>query len=518
MECITNSFEGTGTSLQSHAKELAGATELFREMAKRNKVVTLLTCKKRTGIPGPTEPLRATRRLKMLSQHKTKQEKARATLELSGTPATYQNATRPTSGVRKQNKPTGKERNKLVKDRVFWEDLAQRKLARFDFPPSGLSLRELLRQGARPAWAPIQEQRQRNRPRTTKTKKERPRAVARERTIQRDTKQKDRDLRSNKQTKQKANRVCAMSNFNLPPTGTKDIACKDNKIRATTEKKTLDPQKIRRVRIKRYINPSKGTKGIGRRDDQLTQLATRQEKRQPTGEHRPPDTKSEETSSDKSIFKRASYLVQHTRKRTKSSRDGILRRHNERITRFHGASIIMSLRIQKLACKRKLERKRKTIVERLLEARLMKRDYRNILPIMVMTTIRAQHGKTPGHFISLKRPETFRTLTMILETNPEARETKGTRIVERGEGVNCQCSWLVPPWEEGYDPWQIPPWGHKRFGEKNTRKQLADRNGALDGATLGKHRGKEQRWRTTNGEGTLGGATLASPNNAGSWV
>ena len=85
-----------------------------------------------------------------------------------------------------------------------------------------------------------------------------------------------------------------------------------------------------------------------------------------------------------------------------------------------------------------------------------------------MTTIRDQHGKAPGHFLSLKRPETFRTLTMILETNPEARGTKGTRMVERGEGVNCQCSWLVPPWVECYDPWPIPAWCHKRFGGKKT--------------------------------------------------
>ena len=168
----------------------------------------------------------------------------------------------------------------MTKNRAFWEDLAQRQLTRFDFPPSGLNLGELLRQGARPAWAQVQEQKQRNRPRaTTETKKERPRTVARERTIQTETKYKDRDSRSKKQTKQKAKRVCAKrSNYNLTPTGTKDIARGDNKTRTTTEQKMLDPQKIRRVSTKRSINPSTGTKDIGRRDNQLSQLATRQEK------------------------------------------------------------------------------------------------------------------------------------------------------------------------------------------------------------------------------------------------
>ena len=154
------------------------------------------------------------------------------------------------------------------------------------------------------------------------------------------------------------------------------------------------------------------------------------------------------------------------KKRTKISRDETLRRHIRRITRFHEASVLGSLRIQKLAWKRKEERKRKTTVERLFEAKLMPRDYRQTLPIMVMSTIIAQHGKTPAHYISLQRPGSITKLTKIIGNDPGASETKDTRMAERGEGTNLRYPWLVPPWEN--DSRLRSPLGHKRFGGKKT--------------------------------------------------
>ena len=85
---------------------------LFRETAKRNKVVTLLTCEKRTQIPRPTEPLRVTRRPKMPSHRKTKRKKERTMIDPSSAPETHHAPSPPTKGEAYPRNATQKMREK----------------------------------------------------------------------------------------------------------------------------------------------------------------------------------------------------------------------------------------------------------------------------------------------------------------------------------------------------------------------------------------------------------------------
>ena len=54
----------------------------------------------------------------------------------STTAAILRNATRHTGGVQKGQKKKVEERTKMMNDREFWDDLAQRPVTRSDSPPS----------------------------------------------------------------------------------------------------------------------------------------------------------------------------------------------------------------------------------------------------------------------------------------------------------------------------------------------------------------------------------------------